>query len=354
MSVFVWRRLTAPSLFVMEPSTSASPDVHATVPFWPRFRNAVALLSVAVAAHVWVVRAPLPVPEATSAEASVTAPQRSPSPTAAASESTLPGASLPSTARPVRRDVPILTRVALDGVPTSSTTGDSFAARRSSAGVNRRSRLFEAENRARAPRDPQPVGTAGITKGPSAKVPPGSEPAPAPLLPVASPRTPAATTQSLSLPAMNDALAAPSGGDGDTALALMGGPAGSPVVAGVSESTADPMSEEKQDVLEVLQQYKQAYERLDVKAAQAVQPSLNGRALKRAFRDLDGQELRFAECKVVSVSGPTANAKCRGEATYRPKIGSGVMHRPAQEWTFSLSRHENRWEIVRADMSANE
>lgn len=134
----------------------------------------------------------------------------------------------------------------------------------------------------------------------------------------------------------------------------MGGTSGPAVLAGVPESTADPMSEDKQDVLQVLQQYKQAYERLDAKAAQAVWPSVNGRALERAFRDLDGQELRFAECKVVSVSGPRANAKCRGEATHRQKIGKRVVHWPAQEWTFSLSRHENRWEIVRADLSANE
>jgi hypothetical protein len=172
---------------------------------------------------------------------------------------------------------------------------------------------------------------------------------------VASQRTPAATTLSLSLPAKDAAVSAPGGGDGDTALtALMGRTSGPAVLAGVPESTADPMSEDTRDVLQVLQQYRQAYERLDVKATQAVWPSVNGRALQRAFRDLDGQELRFAECKVVSVSGPTANAKCRGEVTYRQKIGSGVMHRPAQEWTFSLSRHENRWEIVRADMSANE
>lgn len=113
------------------------------------------------------------------------------------------------------------------------------------------------------------------------------------------------------------------------------------------------MSEEEEDVLRVLQQYKQAYERLDAKAAQAVWPSVDGRALERAFRGLDGQELRFAECKVVSVSGPRANATCLGEATQRQKIGKFV-HRSPQEWTFSLSRHENRWEIVRADISANE
>ena len=122
----------------------------------------------------------------------------------------------------------------------------------------------------------------------------------------------------------------------------------------VPESSADVMSEERQDVLEVLRQYRQAYERLDVKAAQAVQPSVNGRALRKAFRNLDAQELRFAECEVVSLSGSTANANCRGEAVHHQKIGSRVVHRPDQKWTFSLSRHEDRWQIVWADMSANE
>ncbi|MEP6594021.1 MAG: hypothetical protein ABJC51_10030, partial [Acidobacteriota bacterium] len=77
-------------------------------------------------------------------------------------------------------------------------------------------------------------------------------------------------------------------------------------------------------VREVLREYAQAFERLDVQAAKALWPTVDGRALQRAFQQLDGQQLRFASCG-VSVSGRDANARCRGDATYRPKVGSRTL-----------------------------
>lgn len=115
----------------------------------------------------------------------------------------------------------------------------------------------------------------------------------------------------------------------------------------VPEAGAD-LSQQKQIVLQILQEYQQAFQRLDVRAAKAVWPSLDDRKLRRAFQQLDRQELRFASCDVVSISGRDANASCRGDLTYRPKVGSRAMTLTEREWTFNLSRADEGWQIVNA------
>jgi hypothetical protein len=112
----------------------------------------------------------------------------------------------------------------------------------------------------------------------------------------------------------------------------------------------DDLLEQERIVRRVLGEYTRAFERLDVRAAKAVWPSLDDRALQRAFEQLDGQQLRFATCG-VSITGPDdANARCRGNATYRPKVGTRVLHLTEREWTFNLSRGEGGWQIVNARM----
>lgn len=101
-------------------------------------------------------------------------------------------------------------------------------------------------------------------------------------------------------------------------------------------------------VLAVLREYRQAYERLDVGATKAVYPSVDDRRLRRAFDDLQQQQVRFASCDVtISSSGAGANAWCKGDASFRPKIGS-PKHYPNREWTFSLGRDSGGWQILKA------
>ncbi len=106
---------------------------------------------------------------------------------------------------------------------------------------------------------------------------------------------------------------------------------------------------EEDIVRQVLRDYAQAFERLDVQAAKALWPTVDDRALQRAFQQLDSQQLKFASCG-VAVTGRDANARCRGEATYRPKVGSRVLRLTAREWTFNLSRDNDRWQIVNATL----
>ena len=112
----------------------------------------------------------------------------------------------------------------------------------------------------------------------------------------------------------------------------------------------EPAQEETEVVLALLREYSRAYGRMDVRATKAVYPSVDDRRLRRAFEDLQGQQLHFASCSVaISSSGAGGNAWCRGDATFRPKIGSPV-YLTNREWTFSLGRHGSDWQILKATM----
>jgi hypothetical protein len=119
----------------------------------------------------------------------------------------------------------------------------------------------------------------------------------------------------------------------------------------VPTAAADEVSRQKETVLAVLQEYSRAYERLDVRATKAVYPSVDDRKLQRAFQELEEQRVRFASCGVsISSSGAGANARCRGDATFRPKVGSRIVRLTDREWTFSLSRDGSGWQILDARM----
>lgn len=123
----------------------------------------------------------------------------------------------------------------------------------------------------------------------------------------------------------------------------------SQVPAAVSDPAAElknaELKKQEEAVRRVLLDYKRAYENLDAQAAKAIWPSLDARVLERAFRQLDGLQMRFAICG-VSVSGQGANARCQGDTTYHPKDGSGVVHLKTVKWTFDLARDNDRWHIV--------
>jgi hypothetical protein len=142
-------------------------------------------------------------------------------------------------------------------------------------------------------------------------------------------------------------------------LALSPAPAAPPAVKSTEAAVTIPDDErgrealaqkEEEVVLALLQEYSRAYERMDVRATKALYPSVDDRSLRRAFGDLKGQQLHFASCGVaISSSGAGANAWCRGDATFRPKVGSRV-YLPNREWTFSLGREGDGWQILKATM----
>jgi hypothetical protein len=104
---------------------------------------------------------------------------------------------------------------------------------------------------------------------------------------------------------------------------------------------------EQNEIQHTLGQYRSAYQRLDAQAAQAVWPSVDVRALARAFGTLSSQELAFETC-LFDIAGPVATAQCRGSATYTPKVGGRGPKAERRQWTFHLRKVDEAWKIESA------
>jgi hypothetical protein len=130
-------------------------------------------------------------------------------------------------------------------------------------------------------------------------------------------------------------------------------PAPPPLEAGVAASTAgglDTRSGTQADsaaIRRALARYEAAYSDLDVSAARAVWPTLDQRALARAFDGLAMQRISLNDCDVV-VTGATARATCAGTAAWTAKVGGG-RRTQARRWAFQLKNADGTWQIVRAD-----
>jgi hypothetical protein len=96
-----------------------------------------------------------------------------------------------------------------------------------------------------------------------------------------------------------------------------------------------------------LARYEAAYTDLDASAARAVWPSVDQRALARAFEGLAAQRIALNDCDVL-VTGSTARATCSGAATWTAKVG-GVQRSEARRWAFELKNEAGSWQIVRAE-----
>jgi hypothetical protein len=96
-----------------------------------------------------------------------------------------------------------------------------------------------------------------------------------------------------------------------------------------------------------LDRYRSGYNTLDAAAVQAVWPSVDGRALARAFARLESQAFEFAGCQ-VDVNGTQAVAACSGNVRYVPKVGSKTPQLDSRQWSFDLAKSGTGWTIVRA------
>ena len=116
--------------------------------------------------------------------------------------------------------------------------------------------------------------------------------------------------------------------------------------ADVPSPPAPSADAEERLVRAVLGRYESAYSRLDPAAAGAVWPSVDRRALARAFEGLSTQTVRLGRCD-VRLTGGSARAECEGTAEWSPKVGGGVQS-DARRWRFELQRTGNDWQIVSA------
>ena len=104
---------------------------------------------------------------------------------------------------------------------------------------------------------------------------------------------------------------------------------------------------DEDDIRSTLTRFRTAYSQLNASAARDVWPSVDARALERAFQSLKSQDLRFDSCK-MTVTGLRAQAACKGRAVYVPRIGDQSPRFTAREWNFELRKADERWTIASA------
>ena len=104
---------------------------------------------------------------------------------------------------------------------------------------------------------------------------------------------------------------------------------------------------EQSEIQRTLGQYRNAYQLLDAESARAVWPSVDVRALARAFDSLTSQQLAFETCH-VDIVGHAATAQCRGSATYTPRVGNREPKLEPRQWTFHLRKVGDGWKIQSA------
>ena len=97
---------------------------------------------------------------------------------------------------------------------------------------------------------------------------------------------------------------------------------------------------------DVLAKYQQVYNRLDVRAAAAIWPGVDTKALTRSFAQLARQNMSFDECSIVIVEG-TATAQCPGLLEYVPRVGNNRLRRERHWWTIELLRGDESWHILK-------
>jgi hypothetical protein len=105
--------------------------------------------------------------------------------------------------------------------------------------------------------------------------------------------------------------------------------------------------DEEASILQVLRRYERAVARKDPLGAKAVWPSLDDRALARAFNDLQSHSLALQDCG-VTVDSVEARATCQGVAIYLPKVGRRKPISASHEWTFNLAKQGGGWHIESA------
>jgi hypothetical protein len=97
-------------------------------------------------------------------------------------------------------------------------------------------------------------------------------------------------------------------------------------------------------VRDLLSGYQAAYGNLDARLAKQIWPSVDERALARAFNGLESQTVTLDTCD-VTVDAARAVASCRGSATYVTRIGRRISHTESRQWTFVLEKSAERWVI---------
>jgi len=118
----------------------------------------------------------------------------------------------------------------------------------------------------------------------------------------------------------------------------------SPPVAAPTASPAGGLTAETRAVALALNRYQDAFSALDVSAAHAVWPTVDVRALAKAFDQLEEQTFDLEGCN-ITVAGALAEADCAGNARYVRKVGNRALRVEPRRWHFKLRQTNDQWVI---------
>lgn len=112
-----------------------------------------------------------------------------------------------------------------------------------------------------------------------------------------------------------------------------------------TSSPADaPARADTDGVRRTLEAYRTAYEGLDVRAAADVWPTVDRRALTRAFSTLESQDVSLGECE-IQVADATATARCQGTVRFVRTFGGRDPVNAPTGWLFRMRRAGESWTI---------
>jgi Zn finger protein HypA/HybF involved in hydrogenase expression len=115
-----------------------------------------------------------------------------------------------------------------------------------------------------------------------------------------------------------------------------------------NSTPASALVPETRAIASVLNRYEQAFSALDANAAHDVWPSVNVKALGRAFDQLDEQTFALEGCN-INVAGARAEAECAGNARYIRKVGKRDLRVEPRHWHFRLRQLDDQWVIDEVD-----
>jgi hypothetical protein len=105
-------------------------------------------------------------------------------------------------------------------------------------------------------------------------------------------------------------------------------------------------SDESSVLAGLLRQYESAYQRRDAAGAATLWPTVDLRALTRAFARLRMQNLEFGDC-TFAVAQTEATARCAGVLRYAQRIGDPSIQTEHHVWTVEFVRRGESWKIAR-------
>jgi hypothetical protein len=113
----------------------------------------------------------------------------------------------------------------------------------------------------------------------------------------------------------------------------------------ISDAGSAASDDDRLSIERTLERYQRAYRELDVPAAAALWPTVDARALRRAFASVHEQDLVFRSCDIATTP-EAATVHCVGDLTYVRRLGDTTRRAERHTWTIQLLRSGREWSVV--------